>query len=123
MNHEALEGRLLAHRRVLQLIVTELAGSEAGERVQSLLRERITFRDGQEDPGAVEAPGTEIGLAVADEFRRIVDGLPPFSSAATPPIRPAGRESMRDPPEAWDEVDEASDGSFPASDPPAHGQP
>jgi hypothetical protein len=25
---------------------------------------------------------------------------------------------MRDPPEHWDEVDEASDESFPASDPP-----
>ncbi|MBL8893140.1 MAG: hypothetical protein JNJ53_00985 [Rhizobiales bacterium] len=34
-------------------------------------------------------------------------------------IRPAGPESMRDPPRCWDEVDEAADESFPASDPPA----
>jgi hypothetical protein len=33
--------------------------------------------------------------------------------------RPAGPESMRDPPETWDKVDEAADESFPASDPPA----
>ena len=37
------------------------------------------------------------------------------SSAA----RQAGPESMRDPPKSWTKVDEASDESFPASDPPA----
>lgn len=34
-------------------------------------------------------------------------------------VRPAGPKSMRDPPRCWDEVDEAGDESFPASDPPA----
>ncbi|MFN3387827.1 MAG: hypothetical protein ACK40O_02780 [Allosphingosinicella sp.] len=33
--------------------------------------------------------------------------------------RQAGPESMRDPPSEWTHVDEASDESFPASDPPA----
>jgi hypothetical protein len=36
------------------------------------------------------------------------------------PRRDAGPEAMRDPPEQWDEVDEAADESFPASDPPAY---
>lgn len=36
------------------------------------------------------------------------------------PVRDAGPEAMRDPPQGrWSQVDEASDQSFPASDPPA----
>jgi hypothetical protein len=33
--------------------------------------------------------------------------------------RSAGPEAMRDPPREWDQADQASDESFPASDPPA----
>ena len=40
-------------------------------------------------------------------------------SANPEPVRPAGPESMRDPPKEWDKVDEAADESFPASDPPS----
>jgi hypothetical protein len=32
-------------------------------------------------------------------------------------IRSAGKDAMRDPPRRWDKRDEASDESFPASDP------
>jgi len=40
--------------------------------------------------------------------------------AASRPVRPAGPEAMRNPPKTWDDVDEESDESFPASDPPAN---
>lgn len=33
--------------------------------------------------------------------------------------RSAGPDSMRDPPKEWEKVDQSSDESFPASDPPA----
>jgi len=44
----------------------------------------------------------------------------PSALAATPDthVRNAGPESMQNPPEEWDLIDEASDESFPASDPP-----
>jgi hypothetical protein len=35
-------------------------------------------------------------------------------------VRPAGPAAMRDPPKRWDKVDEASDESFPASDPASY---
>ncbi len=38
---------------------------------------------------------------------------------STPGVREAGPDQMRDPPRNWDRVDEMSDESFPASDPPA----
>jgi len=36
-----------------------------------------------------------------------------------PQVRNAGPDAMRTPPRNWDKADEASDESFPASDPPA----
>ena len=96
MEQDDLEGRLLAHRRILQLIVGALAGTPAGGRIQSLLRERSTLQDGQEDPGAVETAGMGIELALAEEFRRISDAVPSFGEAS-------------------------DDESITASDPPSHG--
>ncbi|MGD9980654.1 MAG: hypothetical protein AB7H66_16565 [Hyphomonadaceae bacterium] len=43
---------------------------------------------------------------------------PPTPAADIQLIRDAGPEAMENPPKTWDEVDQASDESFPASDPP-----
>ena len=58
-----------------------------------------------------DRPDTEKGRrgAIADKAK----------SKTQTPVRPAGPETMRDPPKHWDEADERSDESFPASDPPA----
>lgn len=77
---------------------------------------------------AAAAVGTAIGLFVsrrvqeAEEADRPAPALkgnrPPGPIGDSGHVRPAGRSAMRDPPRSWDEVDEASDQSFPASDPP-----
>lgn len=47
------------------------------------------------------------------------DGEPAAEDTSGVNVRQAGRKSMEDPPKDWDQVDEASDESFPASDSPA----
>ena len=55
------------------------------------------------------------------KIRRIADGVPRGAAGAADSARPVGPDTMHDPPEEWDDVDETSDESFPASDPPARG--
>ena len=49
------------------------------------------------------------------------DARPAFANGqGNVAVRAAGPEAMRDKPNGWSKVDEESDQSFPASDPPAN---
>lgn len=68
--------------------------------------------------GAGIATGCCLGRLMAAEAARAQGGaghLPRHHH-----VRPAGPGAMRDEPREWDRVDEQSDESFPASDPPGN---
>ena len=57
-------------------------------------------------------------------FRKLGDSVHRLTgkrsgAPAAPEVRDAGPSQMRSPPREWDIVDETSDESFPASDPPS----
>lgn len=66
----SLEGRLIAHRKLLARLLAaspEAVRSEIG----AWLTERETLSDGQEDPGAVPGDGLALELALSDELHEI----------------------------------------------------
>jgi hypothetical protein len=81
--------------------VAAACAAGVGYAVSSLLRRRSA---GDNGPGGRPAISGQGGYGAVGE-----------SGAA----RSAGPDAMRDPPTQWDQDDQASDESFPASDPPA----
>jgi hypothetical protein len=70
----------------------------------------------QAEPVRLDRPRSDPAPKPAEKVRPGGTG----TKAETKPVRPAGPEAMTAPPKKWDKVDEASDESFPASDPPAN---
>lgn len=67
-----LEGRLLAHRRVLARLVALLPDAQRHALLDWMDGREVMF-DGQEDPGAVPAEGLALSMGMADEFRLIAE--------------------------------------------------
>lgn len=72
-----LEGRLLAHRRLLARLIA-LLPEEGRQTLLDWMDAREVMFDGQEDPGAVPTEGLAQSMGMADEFRLIAE------AAATP---------------------------------------
>lgn len=66
----ALEGRILAHRRLLAQLLAILPEAE-WKLMADWLSESTLLQDGQEDPGAVPIEGLELELTMAEEYREL----------------------------------------------------
>lgn len=68
----ALEGRILAHRRLIARLLAACPDQEWTGHLE-WLSERNVLQDGQEDPGAIPAEGLDVELSVSDEYNRLAE--------------------------------------------------
>jgi hypothetical protein len=71
---EELEGRLNAHRELMIDMLAAMIGGEVTiTQFLQRLRDDATFKDNEEDPGAVPGEGFAIENAAARELRSILE--------------------------------------------------
>jgi len=69
------EGRLIAHRTILQVLMREVAARSADpEHLWTALQDLYQFQDHEEDPGVIPSEAYGIEAAAAAEIRRLVEG-------------------------------------------------
>ncbi|WP_374374376.1 hypothetical protein [Tabrizicola sp.] len=68
----SLEGRILAHRRLLVELLRRLP-DDVRAHLADWLDQHALYQDGQEDPGAVPGDAVALELARADEFRALAE--------------------------------------------------
>lgn len=70
---ETLEGRVIAHRKILARVIAVLTSGKGGPELLDYLKDRRHIESHEEDPGAVPDPGIAIEGAMADEVRQVLD--------------------------------------------------
>ena len=71
---DALEGRLIAHRRILTQVLA-LSPDAVRAVLLDWLAEREVMSDGQEDPGVMADEAVALELALSDEMRLMREAL------------------------------------------------
>ncbi|MDT0682045.1 hypothetical protein RM543_05065 [Roseicyclus sp. F158] len=67
-----IEGRLLAQRKVLSMILSHLSGGGNADALMDRLRQESTFEGFEEDPGEGEGNAFAIEESLAEEIRAIL---------------------------------------------------
>lgn len=70
----ALEGRLIAHRKLMARLLALLSDTDR-KQIDDWLDKTSVPHDGQEDPGIMPSDADALELALADELRLIRDRL------------------------------------------------
>jgi hypothetical protein len=68
-----LDARITAQSKLLAMIVAELERDGRAERLWRFLESRVSFQDGEEDPGAIPSEAFAFEGAVAAEMRLIAE--------------------------------------------------
>ena len=72
MNEQEFQGRLNAHRELLIAILAAVMSGRTGDLAQTL-RDEMTFKNGEEDPGIEPGDGYAVETRMADEMRAVVE--------------------------------------------------
>lgn len=73
MTAETLEGRIIAHRKILARLLAAVADGGGGPGILDDLDDRRHLELHEEDPGAVPDAAFAIEGALADEVRQVLD--------------------------------------------------
>jgi hypothetical protein len=70
---ETIEGRLLAHRKILARLLQAVTAGKGGPELLDELKDRRQLELHQEDPGVVPDPALAIEGAIAEEIRQVLE--------------------------------------------------
>jgi hypothetical protein len=70
---ETIEGRLLAHRKILARLLQAVTAGKGRPELLDELKDRRQLELHQEDPGAVPDPALAIEGAIAEEIRQVLE--------------------------------------------------
>jgi hypothetical protein len=113
LTNEEIEGRLIAQREVLRVLLQRMLGYSGASQLVSELEELLDVQNHQEDPGALPSKAFAVEGAKLRELELILEGAIP--RAAGRPRRTPGR--AEDPETLEEQLEEGLEDTFPASDP------